>query len=451
MNGCPTVTRSLAMIALASAAPAHGQAISPPSAIAPGGQWAYAAPYEQVVTDTFDVRRIRLIANAALALGGSWQDDMIMELQAPGGAMLLIGGDFGIPYPGSVRWGDPSLSPLGVPPASTAQPIAIDLTVTFAAGAANGTWRVNFRNHWINGGAIRWDDIQIIPCAPGLCPELGVCCLPNGTCIELQEPDCFAAGGAFAGGGIECASYRCPAPPGVHAEFDDAGDLPPIAQRAEGSGALHAIIGRLTSASDVDMFMVEICEPAAFSATTVNTGTEFDTILALFDAQGLGVAYNDDSNFSHQSTLTPAFITEPGVYYLAVSRFSRHPVSSGGRIWLPTPYDTERAPDGPGANDQISHWEDEALAPAGSYIIDLTGACFLSTGSCYPNCDGSTSEPILNIDDITCFINEFAAAQTLPHSQQVIHYANCDGSTTEPALNVDDFTCFINAYATGCR
>jgi hypothetical protein len=69
---------------------------------------------------------------------------------------------------------------------------------------------------------------------------------------------------------------------------------------------------------------------------------------------------------------------------------------------------------------------------------------------CYPNCDGSTVPPVLNVDDFTCFINAYAQAQMLPHAQQVGHYANCDGSTVAPALNVDDFTCFINAYAQGC-
>jgi hypothetical protein len=69
---------------------------------------------------------------------------------------------------------------------------------------------------------------------------------------------------------------------------------------------------------------------------------------------------------------------------------------------------------------------------------------------CYPNCDGSTAEPMLNVDDFTCFINNFAAASTLPIAQQRTHYANCDGSTVAPILNVEDFTCFINAFAQGC-
>jgi endonuclease/exonuclease/phosphatase family metal-dependent hydrolase len=69
---------------------------------------------------------------------------------------------------------------------------------------------------------------------------------------------------------------------------------------------------------------------------------------------------------------------------------------------------------------------------------------------CYPNCDQSTAEPVLNVDDFTCFINRFALAQEQPHQQQITGYANCDRSTTPPVLNVDDFTCFINAFALGC-
>jgi hypothetical protein len=65
---------------------------------------------------------------------------------------------------------------------------------------------------------------------------------------------------------------------------------------------------------------------------------------------------------------------------------------------------------------------------------------------CYADCSGDMR---LNIDDFTCFINEYAAAPSLP-SAQVTSYANCDGSTTPPVLNVDDFMCFINGFAAGC-
>jgi hypothetical protein len=73
-----------------------------------------------------------------------------------------------------------------------------------------------------------------------------------------------------------------------------------------------------------------------------------------------------------------------------------------------------------------------------------------TSAPCWPNCDGSTVPPVLNVEDFSCFINEFAQAQGLPHAQQLTHYANCDQSTTAPALNVEDFSCFINRFAQGC-
>jgi hypothetical protein len=60
---------------------------------------------------------------------------------------------------------------------------------------------------------------------------------------------------------------------------------------------------------------------------------------------------------------------------------------------------------------------------------------------CFANCDGSTTPPVLNVLDFSCFLNRFAAGDS---------YANCDGSTTTPVLNVLDFTCFLNRFAAGC-
>jgi hypothetical protein len=60
---------------------------------------------------------------------------------------------------------------------------------------------------------------------------------------------------------------------------------------------------------------------------------------------------------------------------------------------------------------------------------------------CYANCDGSTTPPVLNVGDFTCFLQKFAAGAA---------YANCDGSTQPPVLNVGDFTCFLQKYAAGC-
>jgi hypothetical protein len=61
---------------------------------------------------------------------------------------------------------------------------------------------------------------------------------------------------------------------------------------------------------------------------------------------------------------------------------------------------------------------------------------------CYANCDGSTSSPVLNVNDFVCFQARFAAGSS---------YANCDGSTTPPVLNVNDFVCFQTRFAAGCQ
>jgi hypothetical protein len=61
--------------------------------------------------------------------------------------------------------------------------------------------------------------------------------------------------------------------------------------------------------------------------------------------------------------------------------------------------------------------------------------------TCYANCDGSTTQPVLNANDFQCFLNAFASASPA---------ANCDKSAAAPTLNANDFMCFLNAFATGC-
>jgi V8-like Glu-specific endopeptidase len=63
------------------------------------------------------------------------------------------------------------------------------------------------------------------------------------------------------------------------------------------------------------------------------------------------------------------------------------------------------------------------------------------TTLCYPNCDGSTIAPILNIADFSCFLQKFAAGDI---------YANCDNSSVPPVLNIADFSCFLQRFAAGC-
>ncbi|MFN0132265.1 MAG: lectin-like protein [Phycisphaerales bacterium] len=82
-------------------------------------------------------------------------------------------------------------------------------------------------------------------------------------------------------------------------------------------------------------------------------------------------------------------------------------------------------------------WNDNQNAPPLLVygIVEVTGV------PCYANCDGSTAQPLLNVNDFVCFNNRFVAGDA---------YANCDNSTAVPILNVNDFICFLSKFAAGC-
>jgi hypothetical protein len=87
--------------------------------------------------------------------------------------------------------------------------------------------------------------------------------------------------------------------------------------------------------------------------------------------------------------------------------------------------------------------EDSGITGPHGNVIGVDDLEYISAagGGCYANCDSSTVQPCLNVQDFSCFLNRFASADT---------YANCDNSTIAPVLNVQDFSCFLNQFAAGC-
>ncbi len=64
-----------------------------------------------------------------------------------------------------------------------------------------------------------------------------------------------------------------------------------------------------------------------------------------------------------------------------------------------------------------------------------------TASTCYANCDGNTTPPLLSAGDFVCFLSKFRAGAA---------YANCDGSTAQPLLSAGDFVCFLARFRAGC-
>jgi hypothetical protein len=119
--------------------------------------------------------------------------------------------------------------------------------------------------------------------------------------------------------------------------------------------------------------------------------------------------------------------------------------STGNSVgWTPTAFYISMVGGGPLTSQfrfrfVVSDNPNNSVCEAGIDAFKLVG--YTCAAACYANCDASTSAPVLNVADFTCFLQRYANNEP---------YANCDGSTTAPVLNVADFTCFLTKYAAGC-
>jgi len=80
---------------------------------------------------------------------------------------------------------------------------------------------------------------------------------------------------------------------------------------------------------------------------------------------------------------------------------------------------------------------DDGIRPV---VLMPEPALSIYTGSCYANCDGSTTDPALTANDLMCFVQRFVAGEP---------YANCDASTPL-LLTAADYSCFFARFAAGC-
>jgi MYXO-CTERM domain-containing protein len=166
-------------------------------------------------------------------------------------------------------------------------------------------------------------------------------------------------------------------------EAGDAGDMPGTAQAAVGAGALTDIFGTVSGLTDADMYLIDITNPAAFSATTnIAPGTMADTTLYLFNLNGTGIAKNDDVSASNYLSVMPVGDVNyaslaPGQYLLAVGGFAfapfwnNPPAVLADLIFDVNTYTGVLGPQNPGP---ILGWANAGAYDQGTYHITLTGA-----------------------------------------------------------------------------
>ena len=233
-------------------------------------------------------------------------------------------------------------------------------------------------------------------------------------------------------------------------EQGDAGDLPATAQLVNVAGAqpcqtpVQSIRGQM-DADDVDMFVICITDPAAFSASTVGT-TAWDTQLWLFKCDGRGVVHNDDNpdgaGLGSRIDNRTNCIQQPGIYLLAISRYNRDPVTADGlTLWDPLGNNRlVRCPDGIRADEPVGAWAGVTQA-AGEYVIQLTGAYSVSENGCCVTAGGDVDlDGCVDSADLLRILFVFGnTGQFLPED------VTCDG-----IVDSDDLLTVLFNFGNGC-
>lgn len=167
--------------------------------------------------------------------------------------------------------------------------------------------------------------------------------------------------------------------PAAHAESSDVGQTLDTA----GVGAA-TLTGTLGAEGDVDLYKICIAGDHQFGVHVDGAGG--DGQLFLFDADGTGVLWNDDSSTGDLVPQLPAGSSPlltglaGGTYYLAIDNFNFDPFSANGSIFADsttTDGDPVDPAEGPGADSPLAGWTGEAGGFPGiaDYTMSLNGLC----------------------------------------------------------------------------
>jgi hypothetical protein len=179
-------------------------------------------------------------------------------------------------------------------------------------------------------------------------------------------------------------------------EAGDAGDLPGLAQTP--TGGLTIITGITSTSLDADLYKIYISNPNTFSASVSGgdgTGL-YDSALALFNQEGLGVYANDDAILGNGQPGLPANHAlgpqTQGIYYLAIFDSTAAPTS--GDVPTPdtfifpsfdSPWTQIVGPTAEGGRSPLNGWfpKEVELPLHGVYSIVLTGVSLIPEPEAY--------------------------------------------------------------------
>ncbi len=231
-----------------------------------------------------------------------------------------------------------------------------------------------------------------------------------------------------------------PPPPDRWLESGDAPDSIADAQMPSGSGTLGSIAGSLSGTADADLYLITICDPGSFSATTVG-GTTFDSQLFLFSLDGSPVTFNDDdpSGTTLQSRISNIFVTDATDYYIAVAAYDHDPISADGlEFWLDQPFRAERQPDGPGVGGTLDSWTGNGGTDGATYLLTMTGVCFPGGGGACPSCpaDYDLSGGV-DGSDVEAFFTDWSNS------------APCADTNLDGGIDGSDIETFFRAWENG--
>lgn len=164
-------------------------------------------------------------------------------------------------------------------------------------------------------------------------------------------------------------------------EVGDAGSLLTNGQGTFGLDPLAAITGTLTAPQDVDLYLVRIADPGAFSAQVVCPG-ETQAWLYLFKYDGTGVSLSNVCS-SGRTRVTTRGAFGPGYFWLGIT----HPgaLLMGGpemtaSVWTYNYTGEDLIPDGSGAFRSDYGWVWTTVSPAREYTLELSGCLFSNFG-----------------------------------------------------------------------